>query len=54
MQRDHADGGAERKGMYGEIGTAHVLKLLAALRDLCGMSMAAGSHLVDLGSGVNR
>ena len=54
MQRDVAIAGDGKKGIFGEVGTRLLLQITFVMRDHCGMSQAAGSHLVDLGSGLNR
>jgi hypothetical protein len=54
VQRDVAIAGDGKKGIFGEVGTRLLLQITFVMRDHCGMSQAAGSHLVDLGSGLNR
>jgi hypothetical protein len=54
MQRVTGTGGVGDQGIFGEVGTRLLLQITSVMRDRCGMSQAAGSHLVDLGSGLNR
>lgn len=54
VQRTVATGGDGKQGIFGEVGTRLALKITSVMADHCGMSQAAGSHLVDLGSGLNR